>query len=179
MGGDRSSVVRTDRNSKRHFCIGALGALSLKSPSAIRTLTRVRDGSTRRSTPAHWLRRRSSTGTRAVGADSVALLDRSIKGPDCKGAYHHPHHSEPPSDADIAKLLQKLSRRVIRTLRQLGYLEAGSDDTVATGYAPWAAKNPSTLAPWRLLSRSASLLASEPGRPGDTSARDLGLRSWR
>ena len=30
---------------------------------------------------------------------------------------------EPPSDADIAEVLQKISRRVIRTLRQLGYLE--------------------------------------------------------
>src|SRR5262247_3649676 len=34
---------------------------------------------------------------------------------------------EPPSDADITAVLQKLSRRVIRKLRQLGYLEAGLD----------------------------------------------------
>jgi hypothetical protein len=44
--------------------------------------------------------------------------------------------SEPPTDADIAAVVQKLSRRVIRTLRHLGYLEAGSDDAVATGYDP-------------------------------------------
>ena len=30
---------------------------------------------------------------------------------------------EPPSDADIATVLQKLSPRVIRQLRRLGYLE--------------------------------------------------------
>jgi hypothetical protein len=43
---------------------------------------------------------------------------------------------EPPSDTDITAVLQKLSRRVIRTLRQLGYLEAGSDAAMATGYDP-------------------------------------------
>jgi len=32
---------------------------------------------------------------------------------------------EPPTDADIAEVVQKISRRVIRTLRPLGYLEAG------------------------------------------------------
>jgi hypothetical protein len=42
---------------------------------------------------------------------------------------------EPPSDADIAEVLQKISRRVIRTLRHLGYLETGID-AVATGYDP-------------------------------------------
>jgi putative transposase/transposase-like zinc-binding protein len=43
---------------------------------------------------------------------------------------------EPPTDADIAAVLQKISRRVIRTLRHLGYLEAGIEDAVATGYDP-------------------------------------------
>ena len=43
---------------------------------------------------------------------------------------------EPPSDADITAVLQKISRRVIRTLRQLGYLETGIDDVMATGYDP-------------------------------------------
>src|SRR2546428_7353252 len=43
---------------------------------------------------------------------------------------------EPPTDADIADVVQKISRRVIRTLRQLGYLEAGIDAAVATGYDP-------------------------------------------
>jgi len=43
---------------------------------------------------------------------------------------------EPPTDTDIAAVVQKISRRVIRKLRHLGYLEAGSDAAVATGYAP-------------------------------------------
>ena len=43
---------------------------------------------------------------------------------------------EPPSDADIAEILQKISRRVIRTLRHLGYLETGIAAAVATGYDP-------------------------------------------
>src|SRR5262249_23991375 len=43
---------------------------------------------------------------------------------------------EPPSDADVADVMQKISHRVIRKLRQLGYLEAGGDAAVATGYDP-------------------------------------------
>ena len=43
---------------------------------------------------------------------------------------------EPPSDADVAHVVQKISRRVIRKLRRLGYLEAGMDVPVATGYDP-------------------------------------------
>ena len=49
---------------------------------------------------------------------------------------------EPPSDADIAEVVQTLSRRVIRTLRHLGYLEAGSDLAVATGYDPLLVDEP-------------------------------------
>jgi hypothetical protein len=44
--------------------------------------------------------------------------------------------AEPPSDADVADVIQKISRRVIRTLRRLGYLEAGIEVPVATGYDP-------------------------------------------
>jgi len=43
---------------------------------------------------------------------------------------------EPRTNADIAAVVQKISRRVLRTLRQLGYLEAGLDAVVATGYDP-------------------------------------------
>ena len=43
---------------------------------------------------------------------------------------------EPPSDTDVAAVVQKISRRVIRKLRQLGYLEAGLDAPAATGYDP-------------------------------------------
>jgi hypothetical protein len=43
---------------------------------------------------------------------------------------------EPPSDADVADVVQNISRRVIRKLRRLGYLEVGIDAAVATGYDP-------------------------------------------
>src|SRR6266700_1289763 len=43
---------------------------------------------------------------------------------------------EPPTDTDIADVVQKISHRVIRTLRRLGYLDAGMETPVATGYDP-------------------------------------------
>src|SRR5215831_10405543 len=43
---------------------------------------------------------------------------------------------EPPSDADVAAVVQNISHRVTRKLRQLGYLEAGGDAPIATGYDP-------------------------------------------
>src|SRR5215468_1430338 len=43
---------------------------------------------------------------------------------------------EPPTDTAIAAVIQKISRRVIRTLRRLGYLEADMAPPVATGYDP-------------------------------------------
>src|SRR5262252_6329576 len=43
---------------------------------------------------------------------------------------------EPPTDTDIAAVIQKISRRVIRKLRRLGYLEADMEPPVATGYDP-------------------------------------------
>jgi hypothetical protein len=42
----------------------------------------------------------------------------------------------PPTDTDIAAVVQTISRRVIRKLRQLGYLETGVEPSVATGYDP-------------------------------------------
>jgi hypothetical protein len=39
-------------------------------------------------------------------------------------------------------VLQKISRRVIRTLRQLGYLETGIDDVMVTGYDPLLGDEP-------------------------------------
>src|SRR5262247_2636323 len=42
----------------------------------------------------------------------------------------------PPTDTDIAAVIQKISRRVIRKLRRLGYLETGMEPPVATGYDP-------------------------------------------
>jgi hypothetical protein len=43
---------------------------------------------------------------------------------------------EPPTDTDIAAVVQQISRRVIRMLRRLGYLETGLEAPVATGYDP-------------------------------------------
>src|SRR5215470_16775937 len=42
----------------------------------------------------------------------------------------------PPTDTDIAEVVRKISRRVIRKLRRLGYLETGVEPPVATGYDP-------------------------------------------
>src|SRR2546430_3088676 len=49
---------------------------------------------------------------------------------------------EPPTDADIADVVQTISRRVIRKLCHLGYLEASIDEAVATGYDPLVADAP-------------------------------------
>src|SRR5215813_7758226 len=43
---------------------------------------------------------------------------------------------EPPTAADVAAVVQHISRCVIRTLRRLGYLDAGLEPPVATGYDP-------------------------------------------
>jgi len=43
---------------------------------------------------------------------------------------------EPPTDTDIAAVVQKISHRVIRTLCRLGSLETGMESPVATGYDP-------------------------------------------
>jgi hypothetical protein len=43
---------------------------------------------------------------------------------------------EPPTDAAITAVVQKISRRVIRTLRHLGYLETGRDGAMPTGHDP-------------------------------------------
>src|SRR5215475_11384712 len=43
---------------------------------------------------------------------------------------------EPPSNTAVAEVVQKISRRVIRTLRRLGYLETGLAAPVVTGYDP-------------------------------------------
>ena len=48
----------------------------------------------------------------------------------------------PPRDADVADVVRKISRRAIRKLRRLGYLEAGMETAVATGYDPLLDYNP-------------------------------------
>jgi Putative transposase len=47
-----------------------------------------------------------------------------------------------PSEASIAAVVTKISQRVIRKLRQLGYLEPDLDTTVATGYDPLVNDDP-------------------------------------
>jgi hypothetical protein len=44
--------------------------------------------------------------------------------------------ADPPTDTDIAEVVQKIGRRVIRKLRRLGYLETGLEAPVTTGYDP-------------------------------------------
>jgi hypothetical protein len=44
--------------------------------------------------------------------------------------------ADPPTDAEIAVVLHKISQRVIRHLRKRGYLEADTQDVVPTGYDP-------------------------------------------
>ena len=56
-------------------------------------------------------------------------------------------HQTPPTDADIATVLQNISRRVIRARRRLGYLEAGTEDVVPTGYDPVRAADPELARP--------------------------------
>ena len=65
-----------------------------------------------------------------IGLEGV-YLDRTAAG-------HTPRFvtAEPPTDADIAAVIQKISHRVIRQLRRLGYLETGMEAPVATGYDP-------------------------------------------
>ncbi len=50
--------------------------------------------------------------------------------------------SGPPTDADISTVLHKISQRVIRELCKLGYLEAGTQDVVPTGYDPASDEDP-------------------------------------
>lgn len=49
---------------------------------------------------------------------------------------------EAPRDEEIAAVLQKISQRVIRHLRKRGYLEAGIEDVVPTGYDPASDEDP-------------------------------------
>ena len=84
---------------------------------------------------------------------------------------------EPPTDADIAALITKISHRVMRKLRQLGYLEAGLDAAVATGYDPLGMTPPSWPVPWRPRCSSASPLASGLDSRSGAWARALAPRA--
>jgi Putative transposase len=67
-----------------------------------------------------------------------------------------------------AKVLQKISRRVIRTLRRLGYLEAGIDAAVATGYDPLRSDEPALA---RTLAASVTQRIAFGERAGQTVRR--------
>jgi hypothetical protein len=66
---------------------------------------------------------------------------------------------EPPTEADIAAVITKISHRVMRKLRQLGYLEAGLDATVAADTHPWSDGTTGIrLPPVELLEKLAALV---------------------
>lgn len=50
--------------------------------------------------------------------------------------------AELPRDAEVPDVVRKISRRVIRKLRRLVYLEAGMETAVATGYDPLIDNDP-------------------------------------
>jgi hypothetical protein len=84
---------------------------------------------------------------------------------------------EPPSDADVAAALQKISRRVMRKLRQLGYLEAAIDAAMATGYDPLLDSEPEldrTMA--ASVKQRIAFGESGPDSTCDGLARALGMK---
>jgi len=78
------------------------------------------------------LYQRHTDRSAAGGADwpcrEGVYLDRTAQGLKPRFVKVEPH-----SDADMTAVLRKISRRVIGKLRQMGYLEAGSDAAMATG----------------------------------------------
>src|SRR5262249_14136201 len=76
------------------------------------------------------------------------------------------------SDADVAAVLQKISHRVLRKLRQLGYLEAGGDTAVATGSDPLVDDAPGLA---RTLAASVQQRPAFGGRAGQRGRR-IGAR---
>jgi Transposase zinc-binding domain/Putative transposase len=87
--------------------------------------------------------------------------------------------AEPPRDVDITTILQKISHRIIRKLRRLGYLEMGMETPVATGYDPCTTMSPRSPALWRPPCSSALPLGSAPARRAGASASALALRARR
>ena len=84
---------------------------------------------------------------------------------------------DPPSDVEIAEVVHKISQRVIRKLRRLGYLESFSEAPVATGYDPLVDDDPE-LARTLLASVHQPLpLALGPGRKSGVLGRALVTRA--
>src|SRR5262249_9801562 len=71
---------------------------------------------------------------------------------------------EPPTDTDLAAVVQKISHRVSRQLRSLGYLEAGGDAAVATGSDPLGEDAPAP-APTPAASVTPRIALGEPQGP--------------
>src|SRR5215510_5642092 len=86
---------------------------------------------------------------------------------------------EPPTDTDIAAVVQKISRRVIRLLRRLGYLEADLEPPWPLAMIPCARPPRNWLAPWRRQSSNASRGVNGPGSTSGVSAPDLVTRVRR
>jgi transposase-like zinc-binding protein/putative transposase len=86
---------------------------------------------------------------------------------------------KPPTDTDIAAVVQKISRRVIRMLRRLGYLEAGLDAPWPQGMIRCVTTPPNWPGPLQPLCSSASPLASGLASRSGASARALATRARR
>ena len=86
---------------------------------------------------------------------------------------------EPPTDTAIADVVQKISRRVIRKLRQLGYLEPVSTSPWPQDMTRWSMTHPSSPGPWRPRCSSVSPLANARGSRCGVSARALAPRARR
>jgi hypothetical protein len=74
-------------------------------------------------------------------------------------------------------VVQNIRRRVIRTLRRLGYLEAGMDVPWPLGMIRFSTPNQSLPAPWRLRSSRVSPLAHGLESKCAASARALALQA--
>jgi hypothetical protein len=85
--------------------------------------------------------------------------------------------ADPPSNADISDVLQKISHRVIRKLRRPGYLEATMDVAVATGYViRCLIMKRNWRAAWQPRSGSASPLANGRARRYGASGMVLAMK---
>ena len=77
---------------------------------------------------------------------------------------------------DIAKVLQKIGHRIIRKLRRLGYLEAGLEVPVASGYDPLLDTEPELA---RTMAASVKQRITFGERAGEKVRRIAqGLATW-
>jgi hypothetical protein len=72
----------------------------------------------------------------------VLFLEGVYEDRTAKGLTPRFRPQEPPTDAEIATVLDTISQRVIRYLRKRGYLEAGTENVVPTGYDPASDEDP-------------------------------------